>query len=216
MLRAMEKAGLVGAARTPRRAAHARVPHAGRPRRGKELREVAADYVNETIATLPERDRRELARLLDELGASIRRASAARGPAARRGRPVIRLLRKGLRPYWGRSSSSLVLLLVQAIANLYLPTLNADIINNGVVTGDTAYILEVGAIMLGVTLIFVIASIVAVYWGSKTLDGLRPRHARRAVPPRRELLPGRGQPASARRRSSRAPPTTCSRCRWWC
>ena len=62
----------------------------------------------------------------------------------------------------------LVLVLVQVIANLYLPTLNADIINNGVVTGDTAYILKVGAIMLGVTLIYVIASIAAVYWGSKT------------------------------------------------
>ena len=80
---------------------------------------------------------------------------------------MIRLLRSGLRPYWRQIMVVLVLLLVQAIANLYLPTLNADIINNGVVTGDTAYILKAGVVMLVVTLIFVIAAIVAVYWGSK-------------------------------------------------
>ena len=85
---------------------------------------------------------------------------------------MIRLLRIGLRPYRWPIVLVLVLVLVQVIANLYLPTLNADIINNGVVTGDTAYILKVGAIMLGVTLIYVIASIAAVYWGSKTSMGL--------------------------------------------
>jgi ATP-binding cassette subfamily B multidrug efflux pump len=84
---------------------------------------------------------------------------------------VIRLLRERLRPYWRQIIVVLVLLLVQAIANLYLPTLNADIINNGVVTGDTAYILQMGALMLGVTLVFVIAAIVAVYWGSKVAMG---------------------------------------------
>jgi ATP-binding cassette subfamily B multidrug efflux pump len=81
---------------------------------------------------------------------------------------VIRLLRERLTPYWRQLTLVIALLLVQAIANLYLPTLNADIINNGVVKGDTNYILVVGAIMLGVTLLFAIASIVAVYWGSKT------------------------------------------------
>ena len=80
---------------------------------------------------------------------------------------MIRLLRERLRPYWRQIVVVLVLLLVQAIANLYLPTLNADIINNGVVTGDTTYILKAGAVMLVVTLIFVIAAIVAVYWGAK-------------------------------------------------
>jgi ATP-binding cassette subfamily B protein len=80
---------------------------------------------------------------------------------------MIRLLRERLRPYWRQIVVVLVLLLVQAIANLYLPTLNADIINYGVLTGDTAYILKMGGLMLLVTLIFVIAAIVAVYWGSK-------------------------------------------------
>ncbi len=60
------------------------------------------------------------------------------------------------------------LLFVQAITNLYLPTLNADIINNGVVKGDTHYIMVTGALMLGVTLVLVIATVIAVYWGSKT------------------------------------------------
>jgi len=84
---------------------------------------------------------------------------------------MIRLLRERLRPYWRQIVVVLVLLLVQAIANLYLPTLNADIINNGVLTGDTSYILRMGGLMLLVTLVFVIAAIVAVYWGSKVAMG---------------------------------------------
>jgi ATP-binding cassette, subfamily B, multidrug efflux pump len=85
---------------------------------------------------------------------------------------VIRLLRTGLRPYAWIVVLITFLVLVQVIANLYLPTLNADIINNGVVTGDTGYIIKTGAIMLGVTLIYVIAAITAVYFGSKTSMGL--------------------------------------------
>jgi len=81
---------------------------------------------------------------------------------------VIRLLRQKLAPYSRQLILVLALLLVQAVANLYLPTLNADIINNGVVKGDTNYILVVGGIMLGVTVLFAIASIIAVYWGAKT------------------------------------------------
>ena len=52
-----------------------------------------------------------------------------------------------------RSRSCCVLLLVQAIANLYLPELNAEIINNGVATGDTDYILRTGGFMLAVTFV---------------------------------------------------------------
>ena len=58
---------------------------------------------------------------------------------------MIRLLREYLRPYWRPIVLVLALLLVQAIANLYLPTLNADIIDNGVVKGDTHYILASAA-----------------------------------------------------------------------
>jgi ATP-binding cassette subfamily B multidrug efflux pump len=81
---------------------------------------------------------------------------------------VIRLLRAGLRPYLGAIVLTVFLVLAQVMANLYLPTLNADIINNGVVTGDIAYILRTGAVMLGVTLVYVVAAISAVYLGSRT------------------------------------------------
>ncbi len=84
---------------------------------------------------------------------------------------MIRLLSQRLRPYWRQICLVLVLVLAQSIANLYLPTLNADIINNGVVTGDTAYIVRTGALMLGVTLVFVIVAIIAVYWSSKVAMG---------------------------------------------
>ena len=50
-----------------------------------------------------------------------------------------------LRPYRRALVVVVVLLTMQAIANLYLPFLNADIINNGVVTGDIGYIVRTGA-----------------------------------------------------------------------
>jgi len=81
---------------------------------------------------------------------------------------MIGLLRTYLRPYRGQLALIVVLLLVQAIANLYLPELNADIINNGVVKGDTDYVIRTGGLMLAVTLLLGIAAIVAVYWSAKT------------------------------------------------
>ncbi len=81
---------------------------------------------------------------------------------------MIRLLREYLRPYRTWVLITMALLLVQAIGNLYLPELNADIINNGVAKGDVDYILQTGALMLGVTLVLGVISIVGVYFGSKT------------------------------------------------
>jgi len=80
---------------------------------------------------------------------------------------VIRLLATYLRPYRAPLVLVIVLLLVQALANLYLPELNAEIINNGVAKGDTEYILRTGAVMLGVTVVLGIVSIIAVYWAAK-------------------------------------------------
>jgi len=80
---------------------------------------------------------------------------------------VTRLLVVHLRPYWREVLLVVGLLFVQAITNLYLPELNADIINNGVVKGDTDYILRTGGTMLAVTVLLGIASIVAVYWAAK-------------------------------------------------
>jgi ATP-binding cassette subfamily B protein len=61
--------------------------------------------------------------------------------------------------------------LVQALAGLFLPTLNSDIINNGVVKNDVGYIWRMGGIMLLVTLAQVVFSVVAVYVGSKVAMG---------------------------------------------
>ena len=65
----------------------------------------------------------------------------------------------------------LVLLLIQSIGNLYLPTLNGDIINNGVAKGDNDYIINTGAFMLAVTFALGVASILAVYLGARTAMG---------------------------------------------
>jgi len=79
---------------------------------------------------------------------------------------LIRLLRTYLRPYLRAVTVVVVLVLIQSIGNLYLPNLNADIINNGVVKGDTQYILRTGGLMLGVTLVLGIIAVIAVYWAS--------------------------------------------------
>ncbi|SNY56948.1 ABC transporter ATP-binding protein [Paractinoplanes atraurantiacus] len=81
---------------------------------------------------------------------------------------LIQLLRGHLRPY--KSAIALVVLFqfVQTLATLYLPTLNADIIDNGVVKGDTGYVMRIGGWMLVVTLAQIAAQIVAVYFGART------------------------------------------------
>jgi len=73
-----------------------------------------------------------------------------------------------LRPHWRVLVLIAVLLLVQAIGGLILPSLMADIINNGVVTGDTAYILRVGAVMLLLSVLVGVASVVTVYFSART------------------------------------------------
>jgi ATP-binding cassette subfamily B protein len=80
---------------------------------------------------------------------------------------MTKLLTKYLRPYSLPLGIVLVLVAIQALANLYLPSLNADIINNGVVKGDTGYITRTGTFMLLVTGLLGVASIVSVYFGSK-------------------------------------------------
>jgi ATP-binding cassette, subfamily B, multidrug efflux pump len=84
---------------------------------------------------------------------------------------MIGLLRAYLRPYVGQLVIVLVLLLVQAIGTLYLPSLNADIINNGVAKGDNDYIIRTGGLMLIVTLLLGLCSIVAVYFGARVAMG---------------------------------------------
>jgi ATP-binding cassette subfamily B protein len=81
---------------------------------------------------------------------------------------LLRLLRRYLRPYLGAITAVVALQLVGTIAALYLPSLNADIIDNGVAKGDTGYIVVVGAVMLGVTLAQIACSIAAVFLAART------------------------------------------------
>ena len=113
---------------------------------------------------------------------------------------MIRLLRTGLRPYRWLIVLVVVLVLVQVIANLYLPTLNADIINNGVVTGDTAYILQVGAVMLGGHARLRARRHRLRLLRLQDVHVARPRHARSALPPRPEASHRPRSTGSARRR----------------
>ena len=95
-------------------------------------------------------------------------------------RGLLRLLRTSLRPYAGYVALVVSLLLIQSIANLYLPNLNADIINNGVVKGDIGYIWRIGAIMLVLAVFVGVLSIVAVWFASRASMGFG-RDVRRAV-----------------------------------
>ncbi|SEN28517.1 ABC transporter ATP-binding protein [Actinacidiphila rubida] len=81
---------------------------------------------------------------------------------------LIRLLRSHLGPYKRPIGLLVLLQLVSTIAALFLPTLNADIIDNGVVKGDTGYILGMGATMIGVTVAQMVCAIGAVYFGART------------------------------------------------
>ncbi|MEY9967331.1 ATP-binding cassette subfamily B multidrug efflux pump [Streptacidiphilus sp. MAP12-16] len=85
---------------------------------------------------------------------------------------LIRLLRAHLGPYTRPIVILVLLQLIQTIATLYLPTLNADIIDNGVIKGDTTYILQTGGLMLAVTLAQVVCAIGAVYFGARTAMAL--------------------------------------------
>ncbi|MFD8972217.1 MULTISPECIES: ABC transporter ATP-binding protein [Streptomyces] len=85
---------------------------------------------------------------------------------------LIRLLRTHLRPYRKPIALLVLLQFLQTCASLYLPTLNADIIDNGVVSGDTGYILRFGALMVGVSVVQVVCNIGAVYYGARTASAL--------------------------------------------
>jgi ATP-binding cassette, subfamily B, multidrug efflux pump len=81
---------------------------------------------------------------------------------------LIRLLRTFLRPYARPLAAVVLLQLVGTMASLYLPSLNADIIDNGIAKGDTGYIVETGGWMLLVTVVQIACSIAAVYFGART------------------------------------------------
>ena len=84
---------------------------------------------------------------------------------------LIALLRRQLGAYRTVLWFVVVYQAIQAVAGLYLPTLNADIINNGVAKGDHGYIWRMGAVMIAVTIVQVVFSIAAVRVGSKAAMG---------------------------------------------
>jgi len=81
---------------------------------------------------------------------------------------LVQILRRYLRPYKREITIVIVLQLIGTIAALTLPSLNADIIDKGVIRGDTGYILRLGAWMLAVSLVQVASTITAVYFGART------------------------------------------------
>ncbi|MEU0060869.1 ABC transporter ATP-binding protein [Streptomyces sp. NPDC006334] len=85
---------------------------------------------------------------------------------------LIRLLRTCLRPYKKPIALLVALQFLQTCATLYLPTLNADIIDDGVVNGDTGAILSYGGLMIGISLVQVLCNIGAVYYGARTASAL--------------------------------------------
>lgn len=103
---------------------------------------------------------------------------------------LIPLLRRYLAPYRGAIAVVLVFQLAQTVANLYLPGLNADIIDRGIVTGDVPFIWRTGATMLLVTVLQVGATVVAVYVGARVAMALG-RDLRAAVFDRVETFAAR-------------------------
>ncbi|WP_210649268.1 ABC transporter ATP-binding protein [Nocardioides sp. SYSU D00065] len=84
---------------------------------------------------------------------------------------LLRLVRTYLAPYRAPLAAVVALQFVGTMAALYLPSLNADIIDRGVVTGDTGYIVRHGALMLAVSLVQITCSIAAVWYSARNAMG---------------------------------------------
>jgi len=96
---------------------------------------------------------------------------------------MIKLLRF-MKPYRWTLVLVLVLAFVQSMANLYLPNLMADIVDNGIAKQDTAYIWREGGLMLLVTLGGTIAAIIGSFFFLQSCNRLRQNYSRRTFRPR--------------------------------
>ncbi|WP_427384603.1 ABC transporter ATP-binding protein [Janibacter sp. G56] len=85
---------------------------------------------------------------------------------------LIRLVRTQLRPYRWLVVTLLLLQLGATVAALFLPSLNGQIIDEGVAKGDTGYIVRAGTVMLAVSIVQIIATICATYLGARIAAGL--------------------------------------------
>ena len=86
-------------------------------------------------------------------------------------RVTVELIRSFLRPYRVSLYAVVGLLLLQVLGTLYLPVLNADIINDGVIKGDIGYIVQTGALMLAISVVVGLVSVAATYLAAKTAMG---------------------------------------------
>ena len=80
---------------------------------------------------------------------------------------LLRLVRTYLRPYAAPLAAVVALQFVGTMAALYLPSLNADIIDRGIARGDTRYVLQIGAIMLAVSLLQAVCSMTSAWFGGR-------------------------------------------------
>ncbi|WP_435520751.1 ABC transporter ATP-binding protein [Agromyces larvae] len=80
---------------------------------------------------------------------------------------LIKLMARYLKPYWLLLVGVLVFQFLSALASLYLPSLNADIVDKGVSQGDTAFIWSTGSFMLAISLGQILCSIIATYFAAK-------------------------------------------------
>ena len=80
---------------------------------------------------------------------------------------LVALLRERLAPYRRQLWLVVALQLLGTMAALYLPSLNADIIDIGLARGDTAFIIRTGMVMLAVSLVQIVCSAAAVYVGAR-------------------------------------------------
>jgi len=76
-----------------------------------------------------------------------------------------------LRPYRVAITVVVVLVFLQSLANLYLPTLMADIVDSGIVRGDTGYIVRIGGVMLLITIVGTVCAIAASYYSAQVAVG---------------------------------------------
>ncbi len=81
---------------------------------------------------------------------------------------LISLLRERLAPYRTYLTAVVVLQFVGVVAMLYLPSLNADIIDKGITLGDTGYIVRTGGLMLAISMVQIVCSVAAVWFGART------------------------------------------------
>ncbi|WP_152365316.1 ABC transporter ATP-binding protein [Microlunatus speluncae] len=80
---------------------------------------------------------------------------------------LIKLLRIYLRPYWPLVAGVVLFQLIGTVASLYLPSLNASIIDNGVAKGDTGFITSTGMVMLAISAVQLVAAVGATYLGAR-------------------------------------------------